>query len=229
MIFGLRQLLLVLIVVLLQSRLGQVEAQTSEQVRATVKIHLCGDQQAEGPEQCDGVDLQQRSCRQLGFFGGTLSCDQSCEFNLENCSGVAPTPIPSPIVLSEEENQNTANSEIVTSNTPVTTTPIANNSQTISSTVPLAQQSQTPELNIFQGLLPLPTSLAQFDTNDSGRLSDLELESAINSWISAWSSYANALGNSDIDNISTTCDLDQNDLCNAVDFSVLLHYVESEE
>jgi len=51
----------------------------------------CGDGAAyTGREQCDGKDLADATCVTLGFESGTLGCDDACEFDVSDCSDVAP-------------------------------------------------------------------------------------------------------------------------------------------
>jgi RHS repeat-associated protein len=50
----------------------------------TSGCHLCGDNQAEGPEECDGTDLAGQSCLTLDFEGGTLAC-VACAFDTSGC------------------------------------------------------------------------------------------------------------------------------------------------
>jgi RHS repeat-associated protein len=50
----------------------------------TSGCHVCGDNQAEGPEECDGTDLAGQSCLTLGFEGGTLAC-VDCAFDTSGC------------------------------------------------------------------------------------------------------------------------------------------------
>jgi hypothetical protein len=54
-------------------------------VRATIKISVCGDNNAEENEYCDGTDLKERSCSYFGFSSGTLSCRSDCTFNTSSC------------------------------------------------------------------------------------------------------------------------------------------------
>ncbi len=55
-------------------------------VNTTIKISVCGNNTAEGGEMCDGSDLRVKSCTDLGFSSGTLSCSASCTFNTTNCT-----------------------------------------------------------------------------------------------------------------------------------------------
>ncbi|MEE8409459.1 MAG: hypothetical protein V3T05_07635, partial [Myxococcota bacterium] len=47
----------------------------------------CGDDNAEGLEECDGIDLRQLDCTDFGFFGGALACDTTCRFDRSGCTG----------------------------------------------------------------------------------------------------------------------------------------------
>jgi cysteine-rich repeat protein len=47
----------------------------------------CGDGHVRtGHEECDGVDLDGRDCRALGFTGGALECTGGCAFDTANCT-----------------------------------------------------------------------------------------------------------------------------------------------
>jgi hypothetical protein len=46
---------------------------------------VCGDGLREAPEQCDLTDLNGQTCMSLGFVGGSLSCDGSCNFDTTSC------------------------------------------------------------------------------------------------------------------------------------------------
>jgi len=51
----------------------------------------CGDGVVNGAEQCDGVNVNDRTCQSLGFDGGTLSCStSSCKFDTGMCTGTGP-------------------------------------------------------------------------------------------------------------------------------------------
>lgn len=65
-----------------------VSASTSTPVNATVKISVCGNSLVEGGENCDTAELNSKTCTDLGFAGGTLSCDASCSWKTTSC--VAP-------------------------------------------------------------------------------------------------------------------------------------------
>lgn len=68
-----------------------VPIQASEfEVGTTVKINICGDDTVEGPEDCDGSNLNGSSCSSLGFASGSLSCDVSCSFVTSGCTSQTP-------------------------------------------------------------------------------------------------------------------------------------------
>jgi hypothetical protein len=48
---------------------------------------VCGDDIAQLPEECDGVDLRGLDCTDLGFTGGTLACTANCMFDASGCTG----------------------------------------------------------------------------------------------------------------------------------------------
>ncbi|MBU1379898.1 hypothetical protein KKD49_03640, partial [Myxococcota bacterium] len=48
---------------------------------------VCGDGQAGGDEQCDGLDTSGLSCADLGFYSGNLACLSDCTFDTFSCSG----------------------------------------------------------------------------------------------------------------------------------------------
>jgi cysteine-rich repeat protein len=46
----------------------------------------CGDGVINGNEECDGANLGGATCTDLGFPGGTLSCNASCNFGTSGCN-----------------------------------------------------------------------------------------------------------------------------------------------
>lgn len=47
---------------------------------------VCGDAIIVGEEECDGANLNGQSCESLGFDGGTLACNDSCELDTSGCT-----------------------------------------------------------------------------------------------------------------------------------------------
>lgn len=67
-----------------------VSAASTAVVQVTIKIEICGDGVKDGGEECDGADLNSRSCTNFsGFTGGTLSCTSGCLFNTSACTAGA--------------------------------------------------------------------------------------------------------------------------------------------
>jgi hypothetical protein len=46
---------------------------------------ICGNNVAQGSEECDGTDLRGQTCQSLGFAGGALSCAPACTFETGDC------------------------------------------------------------------------------------------------------------------------------------------------
>lgn len=49
----------------------------------------CGDGEVSGLEECDGADLDGRTCQGLGYDGGVLACSGECLLDLTGCTGDA--------------------------------------------------------------------------------------------------------------------------------------------
>lgn len=47
---------------------------------------ICGNEEIEPGEECDGSDLGAESCVSLGFVSGTLACTPACTFDTSACS-----------------------------------------------------------------------------------------------------------------------------------------------
>ena len=52
---------------------------------STTSSAMCGDDMVGGDEQCDGTDLDGEDCMTQGFDGGTLACDDECNFDTTGC------------------------------------------------------------------------------------------------------------------------------------------------
>ncbi len=46
---------------------------------------ICGDSLVVGAEDCDGANLNDLTCQDLGFTGGTLACALECAFDTSGC------------------------------------------------------------------------------------------------------------------------------------------------
>jgi len=46
----------------------------------------CGNKKAEDGEDCDGSDFKGKTCKSMGYTGGTLLCDSQCTLDLSACT-----------------------------------------------------------------------------------------------------------------------------------------------
>jgi len=53
---------------------------------ACIEAAICGNNVKEGDEECDGTDLGGKDCTDLGYTGGTLTCNPDCTFNTSGCT-----------------------------------------------------------------------------------------------------------------------------------------------
>jgi len=53
---------------------------------STGPVVLCGNAMIDGPEECDGANLDAMDCTSLGFTGGTLTCTPQCIFDKSKCT-----------------------------------------------------------------------------------------------------------------------------------------------
>ncbi len=49
------------------------------------KAELCGNGILDEGEQCDQTELGNQSCLSLGYYGGTLSCNEACQLDVSSC------------------------------------------------------------------------------------------------------------------------------------------------
>ncbi len=222
-IFVLAKLLSLLLFVHLSSTfvLGQVS--TAQSVSATVKISICGNNIAEGGEDCDNTDLGGETCIALGYTSGILSCDIACDFNTLGCSNTPDTTDSTETSTSEQTATSTLTTPITT--TPVLTTPIIADTHIISS--PITRIPPTiPSVSI------IPPVLKFFDLDESGRIEATEVFTAVKSWVDEWretliEEIAIAEGEIFEKQEIKKCDINNDDMCNLADFSILLFYVQN--
>jgi hypothetical protein len=67
-------------------------------------VVVCGDNQAQGDEACDGTDFGNWSCQSLGFEDGQLSCTSDCELDSSGCTGQTSEDIDNDGILNENDN-----------------------------------------------------------------------------------------------------------------------------
>jgi hypothetical protein len=194
------------------------QANSSTSINATVRISVCGDGIVEGSEDCEGSDLNSKSCDSLGYSGGSLTCDISCSFDTTSCIVPPPTPTPTkaptptPDPNTEEESSEKTTSQQQSLASP-TTTPAAG----------LPAFFNTQPRRVF------PPKLASFDLNGDGRFNDFELRESLGIWVVQWKNFINNLGVDEEEQSlldeDKICDLNNDQYCDLIDLSVLLYYV----
>jgi|GEM_PF-2415540 len=176
----------------------------SEDVSATVRISVCGDGVAEYPEDCDGDDLGEATCRGLGFFTGVLECTYSCEFDTAGCFGVAPTQTPSSTTSPQIYNSSKGNGESAVTAIGEGSTG-ARQSLIVRVAEPLVRKLREIHKNLFI-----------FDIDGDGLISRAEISVVIGKWVD--------ISGDD----GKECDFNDDGKCNLVDFSILLYHVDRE-
>jgi hypothetical protein len=90
---------IILIGSLIVTQTSFVKAQNAlSLISATVKLSICGDNIVEGQEDCEGSDLNGKSCTSIGYGGGDLKCDIACSFDTFSCFPITVTPSPALII-----------------------------------------------------------------------------------------------------------------------------------
>lgn len=188
-------ILLLLILTTKISTLSLVRASSTSSIDATVKISICGNNVAEGGEECDNSDLNNMNCSSLGYGGGILTCDIACEFNASSCVLTAPTDTPSSNTITDVLSE------------------------------PIAQQFPTdaPVQIIETDISSLPLALRAFDLTNSGKIELSQLPTVLSLWVQEWKQMlAGAL---DPETDTLKCDVNNDKTCTIEDLSVLLYYV----
>jgi hypothetical protein len=199
----------------------------SKNINATIRISVCGDGVAENPEECDVGDMKSATCRSLGFDTGSLTCDIACELDKTDCVGVAPsspTPTPAPTLAPASA------SPTVTPTSPNVTKDITQVASNIQVTTPFLRQLfptsavQRPKI---------PEKITFFLQQQSDTRSTHPYGNIVKSWVDEWREYSQAGTlnqtpeiTADLSNESLECDVNEDGLCNLVDFSVLLYFIE---
>ncbi len=174
-----------------------VRADSTSGVDASVKIHICGDGIAEGPEQCDKNDLAGNSCSTVGYTVGKLKCDIACDFDVSKCIYIPPPDPP-------EEDESLTD----------TSTPEDSNDDQDD------KEKNKKVEKIKKDKKEKPEKIKIFDTNDDGYLDIEEFVEATNIWLETFkNNYYN-------DRSSDTCDINHDGYCNLVDFSILLYHLD---
>ncbi|MBA2542469.1 MAG: hypothetical protein H0V17_22700 [Deltaproteobacteria bacterium] len=67
--------------------LGNSATNSSSPCRENCQLRRCNDGTLEQPEQCEGTNLGDKTCSDLGFYSGTLACSEFCTFDTSGCTG----------------------------------------------------------------------------------------------------------------------------------------------
>ena len=195
----------VLFLLFITSKNVAVFGADSDTVPATVKIGICGDGVAEGEEECDNEDLMGKTCVDLGYGSGTLTCHPSCEFDETQCIPAVP----------ETPSEDSDKSSDTDSDDDNVETKIINVIKTI-----LQPFTDTGESTY------LPEFLRVFDTNQNEKIETQELYSIAKIWVEYWKSSLVREANAETS--MSSCDLNDDGECNLVDFSILMYYIDRE-
>jgi len=200
--------------------ISSVWAIFSWDIISSVKVSVCGDGIIEGEEDCEGEDLNGQTCESLGYGPGTLSCDIACEFDVHDCSPAptsTPTPTPTPTPTSTPTPIPLATATSTPTNTP--TPEPASTSTATPTTTPTTTPTPIP-------ILPPPVSF--FDLDKTGRIEMAEVFAAVKSWVNNWQEVLKQkISPQEVsEKIGKNCDLNADEECDLIDFSILLYYVE---
>jgi hypothetical protein len=229
----------VILVVILSTFLSvSAKAQTSSPINAAVKISVCGNGIIENGEDCEGANLNNKTCQSLGYSGGTLSCDISCSFVTTQCIAATPTPtptsvptptptaIPNPTATPTQSPTQTPAPTITASQVQIQTyslTPIPTPTPT-PSPVPTKQPS------IIKALLPkaksFPKALLAYGAGKDGMIPKSKLKSSVKSWVADWQNFLASAQGQNGKGSSPKCDINGDGVCDIDDFSILLSYVQ---
>ncbi len=179
-------------------------------VNATVDLSICGNNIVEGGEDCEGSDLNNQTCESVGFGPGTLNCDIACSFDTSSCTAPSPTPTPTPTPDTTSDTSSGTSNQ--TSDTVSTTTvpPIS-----LDSLINLISQIE---------FLPIPQTLLLYDPDGDGKIVVQEITPVVSAWVDSWyQSLQTAV--EDRKPVVENCDLNSDEKCSLVDFSILLYFI----
>ncbi len=200
----------ILILALLFKGFTFVQGISFQDLEATIKISVCGDGKIEGDENCEGDNLNNQTCESLGYGSGTLTCDIACSFDTYGCLP-APTTTPTPF---SSTHQTIPQSDTTTSSL-------------ISSLAPTPFFYSTPKRTVS-----LPQAIIPFDTNCDNIIEISELFESVRDWVDSWiiktskSIIRRETSKKTRCGLIQDCDLNRDNECNIVDFSILMYYVK---
>lgn len=196
-------------------RVNAQENVSTSLITADIKISVCGNNIIEGGEDCEGHNLNNKSCLDVGYRNGTLSCDVSCTFDTYQCSDII-TPQPTVRPTPQATSQSTA-----------TSIPVATEENIVESVI-----NAVNNLSLLE-VTPVPTptlpyKLIIFDFSGDGKIYESDLPQVLQLWVNEWKESIITLGqyNVDRDVDISKCDLNEDNRCDVRDLSILMYYVE---
>ena len=84
----------------------------------------CGNGSLESSEECDGADLGDLTCQEIGFSGGTLGCRVDCSLDFKECEG-------GPAVLVTNSGDDTVSLLSAATHAVAKTIPVGNNPRSV--------------------------------------------------------------------------------------------------
>lgn len=207
----------------------------SSVIDATVDTSLCGDGVIEGPEDCEGKDLNGMKCKDLGYSGGSLDCNADCSFDISGC--VRPTPTLHPTAASPAPTDSqTQLAEITTSDESDQPSNVPAFVQDLVERVSEGIKKITGRDKKEKKEREMPQTIKKFDKNKNQKIEIVEVHEAVSFWIRDWAkimrrkkelSEEERIKNLPTEINQTVCDINQDANCDLTDFSVLLYYTDS--
>lgn len=194
-------LILVLVMSPFISALNIYAQTASSVIESNVKVSICGDGIVEGyDEDCElGVELTD-SCVSIGYDGGELECDVSCQFDEYGCFYKVVPPEQKPPISDNIPQEDLERAYEVLDD--------------LIARVRLVEEE------------PIPNQLISFDTNGNGVIDGDEILTTVLQWYKWWK-ISFEIEIDDLNEYETSidsCDLNRDGVCDIVDFSILLYY-----
>jgi len=213
--------MLLLLLVVVKPALSQSTIST-EGIDATVNLSVCGDSVIEGNEDCEGDNLNQQNCVDLGYGGGSLKCDTACEFDVIDCTLID-------------------NSSTTTVDEGTTTVTEAKGNIVVETAGSVINNVVEAISRVFRGVIQEKV-LRIFDIDKSGSLETEELRLSVEQWVIAWRKVLEvklSQLNQQINDQPTSlaqltrqneedlskCDINSDEDCNLIDLSIILSFI----
>jgi len=224
--------IVILVAILPSFVVSKTFGQTSSSINASIRISICGNGIIEGGEDCEGTNLNNKTCQSLGYSSGTLSCDISCSFDTNQCIATTPTPtptstptpspMPTPIQTIGSTQSTSQDQEQTYSFFPTTTA--------VSPSLPESIKQPSFLTSIISSLKSFPKALVFFGADKNGTIKRDLVYVSVKSWVQDWQKFlATAhVKNGKIINSQTSleCDINGDGICGLNDFSIMMYHVQ---